>query len=313
MEKIKVVAVVGPTASGKTATAINIAQNFNGEIISADSMQIYKGMDIGTAKPSKEELQMVPHHLIGYVEADVKYSVVEYVNAAHQAIAEINATGKLPIIAGGTGLYVNSLLEDIKFDTTKSDESIRKELEDFALKNGAIALHQRLQKIDIEAANEIHYNNIPRVIRAIEIYMLTGKTITQSKIDSRANGSRYDSYKIGLTYKNRDLLYQRINSRVDIMLKNGILEEANLMYKNTNSSTALQAIGYKEFFPYFDGEISLEKAIENLKQYTRNYAKRQLTWFNKDKSVNWFYIDAYESSDLLMENINSNIKIFLQN
>ncbi|MEG0894757.1 MAG: tRNA (adenosine(37)-N6)-dimethylallyltransferase MiaA [Oscillospiraceae bacterium] len=313
MDKIKVVAVVGPTASGKTAMAIDIAQNFNGEIISADSMQIYKGMDIGTAKPSKEEMKMVPHHLIGYVDCNIKYSVVEYVKAAHQAILEVNENKKLPIIAGGTGLYVNSLLEDITFDTTKSNESIRKELEDFALKNGAVALHKRLEEIDCVAANEIHCNNIPRVIRAIEIYMLTGKTITQSKIDSRANETRYNSYKIGLTYQNRELLYQKINSRVDIMLENGILEEAKLMYNSFDSSTALQAIGYKEFFPYFDGKISLEKAIENLKQYTRNYAKRQLTWFKKDKNVNWFYIDNYQNIDLLKKDINTNIKFFLQN
>jgi tRNA dimethylallyltransferase len=312
LNKIPIIAVVGPTASGKTGLAVHIAKKYNGEVVSSDSMQIYKEMNIGTAKPSIEEMDGVPHHLIDFVEPNQSFSVADYVAKAHEVITDIHQRGKLPIIAGGTGLYVSSLLNNIQFAQTESDDSVRNELYAFAEQNGAEALHQKLMEIDPDSAQAIHPNNIPRVVRAIEIYKLTGITMSEHQRNSRLNPSQYHALKIGINYKDRSVLYDRINKRVDMMLQQGLLEEAKAILSSEYASTAMQAIGYKELAPYFNGELSLEEAIANLKQQTRRYAKRQLTWFRRDQEIHWFFPDEYENIQILQKNIEICIDNFLK-
>lgn len=311
-DKTKIIVVVGPTASGKTALAVDLAKRYNGEVISADSMQIYKNMSIGTAKPTLTEMDGIPHHLIDFVDPADSFSVADYVTVAHKVIEDVISRGKLPIIAGGTGLYVNSLVEDIRFDDTKSDEGIRRELEEFSKENGVDALFEILQKIDPIASETIDKNNIPRVIRAIEVYRLTGTTLTEQKIKSREVPSRYNALKIGISFENRALLYKRINKRVDIMLSNGLLNEAEEIFNSSYYKTALQAIGYKELFAYFKGEVSCETAIDKLKQGSRRYAKRQLTWFRRDDEINWFMYDQYENIHFMQKNIYNLVDNFLK-
>lgn len=300
-EKISVIAVVGPTASGKTELGVNLAHRYNGEVISADSMQIYRGMDIATAKPTYEEMQGIPHHLIGFLEPDSEFNVASYTELAHQKIREISQRRNIPIVVGGTGLYISSLLENVKFAPTPHDEELRKELEKYADENGVEALHMRLQKFDPKAAMEIHPNNKVRVIRAIEVCMLSNKTFSELKEESRVIPSPYNSCIIGLTYEDRSLLYEKINLRTEKMIKRGLIDEAYEIWKSTETRTAGNAIGYKELIPYFEKKDSLESCIEKIKQETRRYAKRQLTWFRKNKSILWITIDSFHNKEDFFE------------
>lgn len=294
MNKIKVIAVTGPTASGKTELAIEIAKAFDGEVISADSMQIYKGMDIATAKPTVQEMQGIPHHLIDFVDTDDAYSVARYVEDAKRCIADITARGKVPVVAGGTGLYVDSLLSGIDFCAVPDNFEMRKKLKEQAEKEGISVLFEKLKEIDPETASKLHENNEGRIIRALEVYYLTGETLTQQKIKSRQNGSDYDVLYICIEYQDRQKLYDRIEKRVDLMVEAGLLDEAKDYIDLSAESTAKQAIGYKELRPYFYGEISLEQALDNLKKETRHYAKRQLTWFRRHDERFCVYPDAQE-------------------
>ena len=292
-DKIRVIAIVGPTASGKTALGAEIAEEFSGEVVSADSMQIYKGMDIATAKPTKEEMRGIPHHLIGFLDRNVSFSVADYVELA----GSVSERKKLPVIVGGTGLYVSSLLDNIKFADIKSDAGLRKKLEDEAERLGNSYLFEKLEKVDPESAAELHPNNLVRVIRALEVYELTGKKLSLFKAESRLEESPYDPVMIGLDYNDRQILYDRINKRVDIMVKNGLVEEAQSIFDSCNMKTAGNAIGYKELIPYFKKEKSLEECISKIKQETRRYAKRQLTWFRKNAKINWLKLDEFDNKE----------------
>ena len=303
MKKIPVIAVVGPTASGKTSLSIEIAKHFSGQVVSADSMQIYEKMNIATAKPTLEEMQGIPHHLIGFQPIDKKFSVAEYVTLANECIEKIHNAGDLPVVAGGTGLYVDSLLQNIQFSKEESNKEIRKELTLLFDEKGAEYMLSRLREIDPETAERLHLKDKSRIIRALEIYKLTGKTMTEQKILSREEESPYDVLYIGINYRDRNVLYDRINLRVDIMLQNGLLEEAKDFYDTSSDTTACQAIGYKELAPYFKGEKSLEECVEKLKQETRHYAKRQLTWFRKNENINWIYPDDYSNSKDLYDSV----------
>ncbi len=302
-EKIPIIAVVGPTASGKTELAIKIAQRFNGEIVSADSMQIYSELSIGTAKPNEEEMGGVPHHLVGFLSIKEEYSVVNYVEDAKKAIDDILKRGKIPVICGGTGLYIDSLLTNTEFAEIKSDPKIREELFSFAKENGKEALFEMLREVDPETAVKLHYNNLGRVVRALEVYKITGKAISEHQKNSRLNPPPYDVCYIGTNFKDREKLYCRIEQRIERMIADGLIKEAEFLFEHDEHCTAAQAIGYKEFYPYFNGEMGFEQAIDTLKKETRHYAKRQLTWFRKNKKINWIYLDEYDSKDEICNNV----------
>lgn len=291
--KTPLIAIVGPTASGKTSLAVAVCKALNGEAVSCDSMQIYEGMDIATAKPDAEEMQGVPHHLIGFAKPYEVYSVAKYCESAKAAIEDITSRGKKAVLVGGTGLYYSSLVDNIEFLPEETDFEYREMLRKRAESEGAQALLDELSAIDPEAAAKLHPNNLGRVIRALEIYHTTGKTITDQNEQSRNEESPFDTVTICLDARDRQVLYDRINRRVDIMLENGLIEEARAFFENPLGRTAKQAIGYKELNPYFEGEKSLEECIENLKMQTRRYAKRQLTWFRRDERINFIYIDDY--------------------
>ena len=290
-KKQPLIAVVGPTASGKTAVGIELAKEYNGEVVSADSMQIYKGMDIATAKPDEEEMQGIPHHLISELEPTSSFSVAGYVKLAQQKIEDIAARGKLPILVGGPGLYVSSLIDNINFDNAITDGSVRRKLTEEAERIGNEAMLERLRKVDPEAAEKIPAANLVRIIRALEVYEVTGIPFSKHKELNRMQDSLYNACMIGLTYKDRSVLYDRINRRVDIMLEKGLIEECRAVYVNEKLGTACQAIGYKEFIPYFEGTKPKEECINKIKQYSRNYAKRQLTWFRRDERIRWVEIE----------------------
>ena len=301
IKKPFVLAVVGPTASGKTAMGIRLAKERDGEIISADSMQIYKGMDIATAKPTADEMQGIPHHLIDFLARNEAFSVADYVSLANEKITDIISRGKLPIIVGGTGLYISSLLDNIKFSESRNDESYRKELTEYAQKYGNEALHARLAEIDKEGAEEIHPNNVVRVIRALEICRFTGKKFSEVKLEGRQTEPKYDSIILGLTYSDRQMLYDRINKRVDIMVENGLVEESRKVWSESGLKTASNAIGYKELIPYFENKASLEECIDKIKQETRHYAKRQLTWFRRNEQIWWILLDEIDKTEKILE------------
>lgn len=290
MEKIPLIAVIGPTASGKTEYACSLALEKSGEIVSGDSMQIYRGMNIGTAKPTKEEMAKIPHHLIDVADITDTFSVSKYVSLAEKAIEEIVSRGNIPIVAGGTGLYIDTLINGIKLSENESDPALRKRLFDYAQEHGAHALHEKLENIDPDAALAIHENNIKRVVRALEIFETTGKTKTELDRESRRAESRYDTFVIMLMPKDRESMNARIDRRVSEMFSLGLEREVReLCGKGLRDTvTASQAIGYKEFYPYFDGECDLDRVKENICLDTRHYAKRQLTWFagmKKDKVI----------------------------
>ena len=292
-QKIKILAIVGPTASGKTAVAVELARRLGGEVVSCDSMQVYRRMNIGTAKPTAEEMCDIPHHLIDAVEPDVPFSCAEYVSMASEAVKEISARGKLPILCGGTGLYLDRFLCG-EMEETHADESLRTSLFAFAEQKGVEALHARLREVDPESAEAIHPNNVKRVVRALEIYEQTG--IPKSEFDRRSQlcESPYDATVIGLHYPHREVLYERINRRVDMMLADGLLEETKRLLDEgvfEVNLTAAQAIGYKELLGYLGGNETLNEAAENLKTATRRYAKRQLTWFTAKPYVEWMEME----------------------
>ncbi|MBE6647726.1 MAG: tRNA (adenosine(37)-N6)-dimethylallyltransferase MiaA [Ruminococcaceae bacterium] len=312
-EKIKIAAITGPTASGKTALAIELAKRLDGEIISCDSMQIYRGMDVGTAKPTKEELKAVPHHLIDILPADAPYSCSDYVKDAEKAIQDIVSRGKLPIFCGGTGLYLDRLLKGGNEDEAACDEGVREELKKYHAENGTDALYERLSALDPEAAASIHKNNVKRVMRAIEICLVTGQK--KSDIDKRNSEitDKYDHRVITLAFNNRELLYNRIDRRVDIMVEQGLIEETKRLMADgvfERSVTAAQAIGYKELFPYLRGEDSLENCIDELKRASRRYAKRQITWFSGKDYAHKIYIDGERDLKTFEDIVNISQKVF---
>lgn len=287
MCKPKVIVICGPTASGKTALSIELAKKINGEIISSDSMQIYKYMDIGTAKPSKEEMQGIKHYLLDFVEPNQRYSVAEFKKAAEAAIEEILKKGKTPIIVGGTGLYVDSLIYGIEYQDIELDEKYRQELEDRASKEGLEKLYEEAQKVDPQAMEKISPNDKKRILRILEIYKTTGKNKTEQEIESRKNGVKYD-YKVFAINWGREALYERINKRIDMMIEQGLIQEVEQLLKKYNEfPTAMQGLGYKEVVEYLQGITSKEEMIEKLKMETRRYAKRQITWFKKNKQTIW--------------------------
>ncbi|KMT23031.1 tRNA (adenosine(37)-N6)-dimethylallyltransferase MiaA [Clostridium cylindrosporum] len=301
--KKNLVIIAGPTASGKTATSIEIAKRLNGEIISADSMQVYKYMDIGTAKITEEEMQGVPHYMIDEVTPDMEFSVALFREKAGAYIDDILSRGKLPIVVGGTGLYINSLTYALDFSGAE-DKEYREYLENLAKEKGNEYLHSKLKEVDIESYERLFPNDTKRIIRALEVYKLTGKTISEVQRESREKDIDYNLAYITLTM-DRETLYERINKRVDIMFEKGLVEEVksllNMGY--TKDMTSMQAIGYKEVLDYFDGKLTLDEVIYIIKQSSRRYAKRQLTWFRKDKRVRWFETDKYEDKHCLLENI----------
>ena len=286
--KPAVAAVVGPTATGKTALGVALARRFDGEIISADSMQIYKGLDVGTAKVTPEETCGIPHHGVDILAPDQLFSVADFTAMAGQLEQEITGRGHLPILVGGTGLYVQSFLNGVRFTEEKAPEGLREQLAAELAEKGSAAMYAQLQAVDPEAAAAIHPNNQVRVLRALEHYRSTGRRLSQQKADSLPPERPYRSLVLGLDFPDREQLYRRINLRVDRMLEAGLLQEAELVWQNRQSyRTAAQAIGYKEFFPYFEQTATLEQCAEKLKQASRNYAKRQLTWFRHMDGVVW--------------------------
>ena len=286
--KHPVVAVVGPTATGKTALGVALAERFGGEIISADSMQIYKGLDVGTAKVTPEETHGIPHHGVDILEPDQLFSVADFTALAGTLEQEIAARGKLPILVGGTGLYVQSFLYGVRFTEEKAPSGLREQLAAELAEKGGAAMYAQLQAVDPEAAAAIHPNNQVRVLRALEHYRATGRRLSEQKAESLPAERPYRSLILGLDFPDRARLYQRIDIRVDRMLENGLLAEAEAVWRNRERfRTAAQAIGYKEFFPYFEQTASLDACAEKLKQASRNYAKRQLTWFRHMDGVVW--------------------------
>ncbi len=294
--KQKIICVVGPTASGKTRLGIELCKALNGEVVSADSMQIYRDMHIASAAPDEAETEGIPHHLVEFLPYGSQFTVADYVKAAREKIDDILSRGKTPVIVGGTGLYINSLVNNVKFIESDTDLALRERItNEFEAVGGAEMLN-RLRQIDEATADKLHENDKRRIIRAFEIYESTGKTKSFNDEQSIVNESPYSACMIGITYRDRELLYNRINARVDIMLENGVLDEARAAFSNNLGGGAVQAIGHKEFFDYFKGEATLEEVTENLKRSTRRYAKRQLTWFNKNDRINWIYADEAENT-----------------
>ena len=308
--KKKAIVVVGATASGKTALGVHIAKRFNGEVISADSMQIYKGMDIATAKPTIEEMDGIKHHLIDFIDVQSQYSVSNYCDDAKVVFDKIIEKDKIPVIVGGTGLYIDSFLSNSKFLEAACSDNLRKELLLEAEKNGIESLYEQLKAIDPDAAKNIHPNNTVRVVRALEIYRTTGKTLTEQNKLSHAVESDIEPLYIGINYADRENLYSRINLRVDLMLEAGLLEEAKDFFKMNPSKTAFNAIGYKELKPFIDGNLTFDVCVENLKRETRRYAKRQITWFKRNKNINWVYADK-PSKEELLETVDNLINEYL--
>lgn len=293
MERIPVAAVVGPTATGKSRLAVELAIRFRGEVVSADSMQIYRGLKIGTAQPEEAEKRGVPHYLIGFLEPGKPFSVADYVALASERIREIHRRGCLPVIAGGTGLYVASLLRQRRFGPEGRDEALRRELMLRAESEGPQALWEELNRIDPQSAARIHPNNLGRLIRAIEVYRMTGVTMTEQNERSQPGSSPYDTCMIGLDYRDRQKLYDAIDRRVDRMMERGLLAEAERVLSIPDAATAGQAIGYKEFLPYFQKKCSLSDAVDRVKRESRRYAKRQLTWFRRQENAVWIMVDDY--------------------
>ncbi len=297
----KIIAIAGPTASGKTALAIEIAKRFDGEVVSCDSMQIYKFMDVGTAKPDKDEIKAVKHHMIDIMHPSEKCSVADFVRLARGCIDDIIGRGKLPILAGGTGLYMDSVLENIVFDDFGSAPDFRAEMQKLADTEGAEAVHCLLMEKDPEAAEKIHPNNVRRVIRALEVCHLTGKTFTQVNLESRRE-PLYDALILGID-TDREILYDRINMRVDKMMDNGLLEEVQTL-KNMGidrDTTAMQAIGYKEMLEFIEGRATVDEAVEKIKMESRRYAKRQMTWFRRNEKIQWISAEQPDYLTIVLE------------
>ncbi len=304
--KHEILAIVGPTAGGKSALALELCRLLDGELISCDSMQVYRRMDIGTAKPTAAEQAAVRHHLIDVAEPDEPFSCADYVKLATAAVEDCVSRGKLPVICGGTGLYLDALLRKNDFAENTSDEAVRAELAAFAAERGAEALHRELQRVDPEAAAATHPNNVKRVVRALEIYRVSGMTKTEHDRRSQTGGQRYDATVLGLRYSDRSVLCDRMERRVDQMIEQGLVEETRALMAEgvfEVNQTAAQAIGYKELLPYLRGESTLEEAARSLKIATRQYAKRQMTWFSAKPYVRWLDADGQT-----FENIVNNAK-----
>ena len=297
----QLICVCGPTASGKTALSVALAKARNTEIISADSMQIYRGMDIGTAKPAEEERQGVSHHLFDIRDPGEAFSVAQYVELADACAQSLLERGKIPIVVGGTGLYLDALIECNTFSGGDTDPTIRERYQQMAAEQGNEAVHEALCAVDPESAERLHPNNLKRVIRALEVYHQTGMTIGALNAQNRRTTPKYRAYKIGLCPASREVLYQRIECRVDDMMRGGLLDEVlHLLSTGRLKGTAAQAIGYKEVIPFLEGRDSLENCIALLKQHTRNYAKRQLTWLARDPDIYWLrYEEGTELAALL--------------
>lgn len=294
MEKKPMVILTGPTAVGKTALSIRLAKEINGAVISADSMQVYRHMDIGSAKIRPEKMQGVKHYLIDILEPEEEFHVVRFVEEAKAALEEIYQNGQIPIIAGGTGFYIQALLYDINFDGQDCDADYRRELEQIAEEKGAEYLHQMLEEVDAESAKAIHANNTKRVIRALEFYHVSGKKISEHNETEHQKESPYNFAYFVLTDE-RERLYKRIEARVDAMMEEGLLDEVRLLKERgaTKEMVSMQGLGYKEILAYLDGEISLERAVYLIKRDTRHFAKRQLTWFRRERDVIWFDKEQY--------------------
>ena len=293
-----ILVIVGPTAVGKTGLAIRVAKQVDGEIISADSMQVYKGLDIGTAKPTEAERQGVPHHLLDVVAVDQEFSVADYQLMVEDILMDLAKRGKTPILTGGTGLYIRAVLEGFVFDSQGKDDDLRARLQEVAESQGNIALHRRLAVVDPDTAKRLHPNDRRRVIRALEIYHTTGQTLSQHLDAQKQLKPRHQAVKFGLA-RNRPRLYQRIDARVDQMIEAGLLDEVkNLLEQGlAEGATAMQALGYKELVGYLRGEYDLAEAIRLLKRDTRRYAKRQLTWFRRDEEIIWLDLDKLTIED----------------
>ncbi|WP_040513253.1 tRNA (adenosine(37)-N6)-dimethylallyltransferase MiaA [Gracilibacillus halophilus] len=308
--KPKVIAIVGPTAVGKTALSIEVAKQCNGEVISGDSMQVYRGMDIGTAKVTKEEMDGIPHYMIDIMDPHASFSVAEFQTQVKDYIHMIHQKGKVPIIVGGTGLYIQSILFDYHFSQQGKDQNYREKMEQQMKEQGVGPFYQRLQQVDPEQADKIHPHNMQRVIRALEVYDQTGKTMTEYQKE-QSDASSYDFYIVGLEME-RSALYQRINQRVDQMIDDGLVEEARYFHElGLDDSQAMKAIGYKEFLPYFNGTIPLPEAIEQLKRNSRRFAKRQFTWFKNKMPVHWYTMEVSQKKDIF-ENILTDLEGFLK-
>ena len=306
MQKPKVIVICGPTASGKTALSIELAKKIDGQIVSCDSMQIYKDMAIGTAKPDEEEKQGIKHYVMDFISPDQRYSVADFKKDATEAIEEILSNGKTPIVVGGTGLYVDSLIYGIEYKDINLDEDYRKQLEE-KIKNGGLQLlYNQAKKIDPKAMEKISPNDKKRIMRILEIYKATGKTKTEQEIESRKNEVKYD-YRVFAINMEREILYERINKRVDTMIEKGLIQEVEQLRKKYNKfPTAMQGLGYKEVVKYLNNEYSKEKMIDTIKQETRRYAKRQLTWFRKNKNTIWLNgLDSIQNNvNIILEGIN---------
>ena len=292
-QKGKLLVIIGPTAVGKTKLSIELAKRFNGEIISGDSMQVYKGMDIGTAKIKKQEMEGVPHYLLDIKEPDEPFSAAEFQKRANTCIEDIQNRGKLPIIVGGTGLYIQSVIYDYHFSEAPSDPLYREKLEKQVKEEGIEPVFEHLRSVDPESAKRIHPNNVRRVIRALEIFHCTGKTMSE-QMNQQPTEMKYDTCIIGLTM-DRDQLYKRIDQRVDGMVEEGLFDEVQSFYdRGLRDCQSIQAIGYKEIYDYFEDRASIDEAIDSLKQNSRRYAKRQLTWFRNKMDVIWFNMTDIE-------------------
>lgn len=300
-----IIVVSGPTASGKTALAVELAKIYGGEVISADSMQIYTDMDVASAKATHEEMQGIPHHLMNFLDPAESFSVADFVALCDKTARDIISRGKIPIICGGTGFYISSFVDNITFDDSAQDFAFREEMRKFAEENGAAALLEKLREIDPETASTLHENNVGRVIRALEVYKTTGHTISEAKKNSRLNPSPYNFAMITLDFADREQLRRRINERVDKMAENGLVDEARACFLQENRPTAAQAIGCKELYPYFRGEKSLSECLDELKLRTRQYAKRQLTWFRRDKRFSPIVINPDDNFQQIVEKARS--------
>ncbi|MFK4352682.1 tRNA (adenosine(37)-N6)-dimethylallyltransferase MiaA [Bacillus sp. RC92] len=299
VQREKVAVIIGPTAVGKTKLSINLAKALNGEIISGDSMQIYRTMDIGTAKVTIDEMDGIPHYMIDIKDPEDSFSVAEFQERVRKCIREITERGKLPIIVGGTGLYIQSVLCDYQFTDEAGDATYREQMEKLALEHGVEYVHKKLQEVDPESAERIHANNVRRVIRALEIFHTTGEKMS-NQLEKQENELLYDVSLIGLTM-DREMLYDRINLRVNLMIEQGLLEEVKGLHeRGVRDCQSIQAIGYKEIYDYFENRVSLEEAVSQLKTNSRRYAKRQLTWFRNKMDVTWFDVtDGEKTSEIL--------------
>ncbi len=301
MDKIPVLAVVGPTASGKTALAVSLAEYYGAEVVSADSMQIYRGMDIATAKPTPEEMRGIRHHLIDFLDPAESYSAAAFSADAANAAADIVSRGKRVILCGGTGLYTDSFLSGLRFEDEPENEALRRRLQERKEKEGIGALYEELRAMDPETAAAVHINNEKRVLRALELYYATGEKPSAVRARAKEAESPYRSETVGLFFEDRALLYDRINRRVDRMLEAGLVEEARAFFAGSPAGTAVQAIGYKELKPYLDGELPLDTAVENLKRATRRYAKRQLTWFGRNGGIHRIFRDGLTDEEVFLK------------